>query len=89
MWVSTYADGIFRYDFAGTGELVHYGYGEQGSRHIPVDKFMCIYEDSKGGIWAGSYGEGFLRYDRQCDSFRGYDSAGVLPSRIAYSMVEG
>lgn len=89
LWVSTYADGIFRYDFAGTGELVHYGYGEQGSRHIPVDKFMCIYEDSKGGIWAGSYGEGFLRYDRQCDSFRNYDSAGVLPSRIAYSMVEG
>ena len=89
LWVSTYADGIFRYDFSGTRELAHYGYGEQGSRHIPVDKFMCVYEDSKGGVWAGSYGEGFLRYDRPTDSFSRYDSAGALPSRIAYSMVEG
>ncbi len=89
LWVSTYANGIYRYDFSLMKEIAHYGYGERGSRHIPVDKFMCVYEDSKGGIWAGSYGEGFLRYDRDCDSFRSYDSKGVLPSRIAYSMVEG
>ena len=88
LWVSTYADGIWRYPVSGNGEMVHYGSTESGSRHIPVDKFMCIYEDSKGGIWAGSYGEGFLLYDRDLDSFSSYDSQGVLPSRIAFSMVE-
>ena len=89
IWVSTYANGIYRYGFSGTRELVHYGYGESGCRHIPVDKFMCVYVDSKGGVWAGSYGEGFLLYDRESDSFRPYDTDGSLPSRIAYSMVEG
>lgn len=89
LWVSTYANGIYRYSFSGSGKISHYGYGEQGCRHIPVDKFMCIYEDSKGGVWAGSYGEGFLRYDKESDSFRNYDSDGTLRSRIAYSMVEG
>lgn len=88
LWVSTYADGIWRYSSSGEGETVHYGYGESGNRHIPVDKFTCIYEDSDGGIWAGSYGEGFLLYDKASDSFRSYDSDGVLPSRIAFSMVE-
>lgn len=88
LWVSTYADGIWRYSLSGTGETAHYGYGESGSRHIPVDKFMFIYEDQEGGIWAGSYGEGFLRYDRDSDSFRSCFSGDAVRSRIAYSMVE-
>ncbi len=88
LWVATYAAGVCRYSPQSGKIEARYGFGGTGNRHIPVDKFMYVYEDSSGGIWVGSYGESFLRYDRDTDSFVRFGDGEGSGHRIAFSMVE-
>lgn len=88
LWVATLANGIFRYDMGSDSVLSHYGYDESGNRHISVDRITSIFSDSADRIWAGSYGEGVLLYDKEKDGFFTYDDSDKFSDAITFSMTE-
>ena len=88
LWVATLANGIFRYDMDSDTVISHYGYDESGNRHISVDRITSIFADSADRIWAGSYGEGFMLYDKEKDGFFTYDSNGKFEDAITFAMTE-
>ncbi len=63
LWVSTYANGILEYDQQKSRILHHYVDDERDPNTIPSDKIFSILVDSKGRIWAASFGGGFCRLD--------------------------
>lgn len=88
LWVSSYANGIYRYSLKEKRIIGHYGYNEKDNLHLPVDKIMAIFQDGTQGIWAGTYGAGFMRYNSEEDRF--VTPEGIDPKfvRIAFSMME-
>lgn len=88
LWVSSYANGIYRYNLKEKRITEHYGYNEKDNLHLPVDKIMAIFLDGKQGIWVGTYGAGLMCYDPKENRF--FTPEGVDPKfiRIAYSMME-
>lgn len=88
LWISTYANGIYRYNLKEKKITGHYGYNEKGNKHLPADKIVSVYQDQAQVIWAGTYGAGLMRYDSNEDKFitaEGIDPGNV---RIAFSMIE-
>src|SRR5690606_28437830 len=62
MWVGTDGDGIYKLD-SDHNLMKHYLTKESTS-------IMCVYEDSDGGVWAGTYLNGLGSYQRQSDDFK-------------------
>jgi ligand-binding sensor domain-containing protein/signal transduction histidine kinase/DNA-binding response OmpR family regulator len=88
LWVSTYANGIYRYSLNEKKMTRHYGYNEKEHLHLPVDKIMSIYQDDKQEIWAGTYGVGVMRYDPKEDRFVIFQAITPDLARIAFAMME-
>lgn len=87
LWVSSYANGIYKYSLKDNTILAHYDYDAQGSRHLPANKIMSVYLDEDGDLWAGSYGGGIMRYDRDRDAFETFDDSVLKNNRIAFSLI--
>lgn len=83
MWVGTDGDGIYKLD-AQYNQINHYLTKE--SRSV-----MCVYEDSKGTIWTGTYLNGLGSYNKKTDVFEFktpiYDTKGGKVDRI-YALAE-
>ena len=62
MWVGTDGDGIYKLD-TNHNLMKHYLTKESTS-------IMCVYEDSDGGVWAGTYLNGLGSYQKQSDDFK-------------------
>jgi signal transduction histidine kinase/ligand-binding sensor domain-containing protein/DNA-binding response OmpR family regulator len=88
LWVSTYANGIYRYSLKEKKMTAHYGYNEKGNLHMPVDKIMSVYQDEAQRIWVGTYGMGFMRYDANEDRFVIFERIDADFVRIAFSIME-
>lgn len=71
MWVGTDGDGIYKLD-SDHNLIKHYLTKESTS-------IMCLYEDSEGGVWTGTYLSGLGSYQKQSDNFK-FDNA-ILDSR--------
>ena len=62
MWVGTDGDGIYKLD-TDHNLMKHYLTKESTS-------IMCVYEDSDGGVWTGTYLNGLGSYQKQSDDFK-------------------
>lgn len=63
MWVSTFGQGVFRYDPA-SHSLEQYTLGRLNTEYA-----ICLMEDSRGTVWCASRTEGVSRYDEARDRF--------------------
>lgn len=83
MWVGTDGDGIYKLDSDHNLEK-HYLTKESAS-------IMCVFADSEGGVWAGTYLNGLGSYQKQSDGFKFdnsiLDSKGNKVDRI-YALAE-
>lgn len=51
--------------------------------NLSYDNIQCIYEDSRGNLWAASEGGGLLLYDKRLDSFVSVNSRyGILADAV-------
>jgi len=74
IWVSTYADGIFRYDPVNEKVDACYSAEAAGQYHLHTDKISSLLVDSKDRVWAVGLTYGFAIYDRGRKCFVSYDS---------------
>ena len=82
LWIGSFGQGLNRVDLQ-TGQCQLYV--EEAGRLLK--HVVTVYQDVNDDIWVGTLGNGVLRYNRQADSFEGFDprlpSSGLgLPNNI-------
>lgn len=66
-------------------------YNKNKFRRIPGTEdliIITIFEDSRGLVWAGTPGEGLLRYDPKAEKLSILQSDSILPDLTVYSITE-
>ncbi|MEO1449368.1 MAG: two-component regulator propeller domain-containing protein, partial [Bacteroidota bacterium] len=83
IWLATWT-GLVRFD-GQSGDTYTQAPGDL--RGLQDNKFTCLYEDSKGRIWAGALFSGFYQYIREADTFRHYQHDPVNPNSLSSNKV--
>lgn len=87
-WIVIPNQGIFRYDTSGT--LRHYEFGDPSKPDNGSVESLCI--DKSDKIWAGTNGDGVMKYIAETDSFEQYlgdaDGKNTLSGDQIYCMAD-
>lgn len=87
LWLATYANGAFCYD-VNQKKWKNYLHDEGNKKSLSYNKVSSIFEDSRRQIWLTTQGGGFCRFNREDESFVGYNSRKGLPNDVVYQMEE-
>lgn len=87
LWVTTYAQGVFRLDIR-TTKWKHFIHEEKNHRSLPYNKVIGAFEDDNRGLWFLTQGGGICLYDEETASFKTFDMSDGFPSNTMYSMEE-
>ena len=87
IWISTFQDGLFRYNPA-TKEWKVFTYDASDNTSLPYYKPTSMYEDSKRRLWVTTQGGGFGLFDPINEKFTRYNSSKGLPNDVVYQIVE-
>ena len=90
LWIGTEKSGILSVvydpsDPAHGHSVTHYSVGNGG---VTGNDVQCLFEDSRGTLWAGSQGGSLSRFDPQRECFVLIDEAGDLPSDAIFAICE-
>ncbi len=86
-YFGAYQSGILVFD-SRADTWRRYRYNQNDPRGLPSDIVLDLAEDSRGGIWAGTYGAGLSRLDPEAGTFVHYDSKNsALANEVVYSVV--
>lgn len=87
IWVATYNKGLFRYDPL-RGDCVHFTHDPATPGSIGFDRVICLFEDTRNRLWAGTEGGGVSVYCPTEGTFRVYTTGDGLPSNVVYKILE-
>jgi two-component sensor histidine kinase/streptogramin lyase len=85
IWIAG-QNGLWRY--SGT-QFKHFHHIVGDSNSLSYDFIWRILEDSKGNIWAGTYGGGLSKYDPKTNSFTNYRYDENNPESISNNKIRG
>ena len=88
LWISTYADGVCRYDPSSSGEPDLRWYGSP--EFFSTNKFTGLLVDGADRVWPISYSDGFYCFDWATETFVRYDSKTLpgLPTDVFFRAVD-
>ena len=88
LWVSTYANGLIRYDLR-TGRITDRHTGTSGDP-APFNKLFSVCAGSDGRIWTTSFNGGFGALDPRTGRFESRDTrhCDLMPSDICFQVLE-
>ena len=87
IWISTFLDGIFRYNPSnGTWKVFQHNSSELGS--LPYNKPTSMFEDSKRRLWVTTQGGGFGLFDYDTETFTTYNASRGLNNDVVYQIQE-
>jgi ligand-binding sensor domain-containing protein/signal transduction histidine kinase/AraC-like DNA-binding protein len=91
LWVSTWNDGLIRYDLGQNKILKIYKNISSDPNSLPINKILSVFEDKIGRIWITTAGAGFCLYDELNDNFLIYNhfTLNRSMSDICYKIIEG
>lgn len=89
LYLTSFADGLFRYDLRSGKVTGHWSAEASGASRIPSNKLNSVFEDSTGAIWVSSYSFGFFRLDPSDGSIRLYNAENnaAVSSDMTFSLV--
>lgn len=88
LWIGTNGAGVYVFDVNKEKMVNHYSWGNTGTKHLPDDWINCIFRDSKGLIWIGSY-DGIISIDPVTEQKQHYTVAdNIVPGNIIYCINE-
>jgi ligand-binding sensor domain-containing protein/DNA-binding response OmpR family regulator/nitrogen-specific signal transduction histidine kinase len=82
LWVAVYNDAIYMLPANGKTWKRFVGKGQK------VDNTVCLFEDSRGGIWATTDGNGVSRYNTRTKRFDVMDISHYRPRQVVVSINE-
>jgi signal transduction histidine kinase/DNA-binding response OmpR family regulator/ligand-binding sensor domain-containing protein len=83
VWIAT-TSGLWRYDGR---NFKNYKRNPKDSTSITDSYVRCLYEDSKGTLWVGTYGGGLHKYNRECDCFKRYVHDNNDPESVSFNEI--
>lgn len=83
VWIAT-TNGLWRYD---GGNFKNYIKNENEATSITDNHISCLYEDTEGTLWVGTYGGGLLKYDREYDRFQRFVHNATDPESLSFNEV--
>ena len=83
VWIAT-TSGLWRYDGR---KFKNYKRNPKDSTSITDSYVRCLYEDSKGTLWVGTYGGGLHKYNRECDCFKRYVHDNNDPESVSFNEI--
>lgn len=81
LWVGTAQGGLNLLNTK-TGEAEVFANDPQEPNSLPNDNVVALYQDSKGYVWAGTYGGGLARYDPKTRNWKRYNDTKKHPTTI-------
>lgn len=84
VWIAT-MNGLWRYD---GGSFKNYVKNEADLSSITNNHISCLYEDSKGDLWVGTYGGGLLKYIKKQDSFERFVHNNENPTSLSFNEIK-
>lgn len=85
LWLSTFADGVLRWDMNSTSRPV--AFSSSRSNGIINDKIVSMFVDSRADVWAIGFSNGLARYDASDNSFEKVEIEG-LGSEVFFKALE-
>jgi len=85
LWLGTDGHGIYKINYNGESNISTYNFN---NKKINTDEVICMMQDSKLRIWAGTRGGGLNLYNRKSDLFQVIDNMNFIPDDAVYSMQE-
>lgn len=87
IWISTFLDGIYRYDPSNdTWKVFQHDSADKGS--LPYNKPTSMFEDSKRRLWVTTQGGGFGLFDYDTETFTTYNASNGLNNDVVYQIQE-
>ena len=83
VWIAT-TNGLWRYD---GGNYKNYIKNENEATSITDNHISCLYEDTEGTLWVGTYGGGLLKYNREYDRFQRFVHNATDPESLSFNEV--
>ncbi|WP_010135435.1 hybrid sensor histidine kinase/response regulator transcription factor [Ochrovirga pacifica] len=84
VWIAT-TNGLWRYD---GGSFKNYLKNELDPTSITDNHISCLFEDTKGDLWIGTYGGGLLKYIRECDCFERFVHNDDNPKSLSFNEIK-
>ena len=87
IWFATHSKGLIRLTSDNKWEV--FTNNPDNPKSLPGNNINCVFQDSKFHIWAGTEGEGLVRFNAKEQNFEPIlnDKSG-LPSNIIYSILD-
>lgn len=86
VWVAS-SGGLGRLDPGAEG-FAMYTHDPEDPASLATDDVICVLEDSRGTMWAGTNGGGLNKLDRSKGTFRHYLASDGLPNNVVYGVLE-
>ncbi|MBT9188331.1 hybrid sensor histidine kinase/response regulator transcription factor [Zobellia russellii] len=83
LWIAS-TNGLWRFD---GGNFKNYSKNEHEQTSITDNHVFCLFEDSAGVLWVGTYGGGLLKYDREYDRFQRFIHDENNPESLSFNEV--
>lgn len=85
LWISTYAKGVYLWDFRSGALPVHFS--AEGGSGLEGNKIASVFVDSNNRVWTVGFSHGISCFDRERCKFVKFNLE-VLPSDVCFKMVE-
>ncbi len=79
IWIADNNNGLFKYD---GNHLTSYKPDANNLNSISASRLECVYADTKGNIWIGSFQNGLERFDPETETFTHFQHSNSDPSSI-------
>lgn len=85
-FIGTRANGIYKYNLK-TGEMMQYE-NLSKDKSLPDNYISTLFRDSRNTIWAGTYGGGLCKYNKERDEWQTIDTNNGLQNNYVCQIVE-
>lgn len=87
LWLSSFASGLYSWDYQLGSQPVNYRYGDGSG--LPADKISSVFIDAYGQVWAIGFSSGIARFSQGEQKFKVYDRSShkAFPSNVFFKAV--
>jgi len=87
LWLSSFANGLFSWDYQLGSRPVNYRYGDTSG--LPSDKLSSVFLDASGQVWTIGFSSGIARFSQADQKFKVYDKSShkAFPSNVFFKAV--
>lgn len=88
IWLGTYFDGVYRLKAGFSVNKLSFEIYNKDNKLLNANEIVCIYEDSRQNLWAGTKGYGLQLYNREKNWFEPAPYMNDIPGNTIFNITE-